>query len=621
MKKPTETLFISCKLLYLLITLSSIKYDFRCFMNIRTATSPSFSHDGMYIVFLTNITGTPQVWRVSVKGGWPEQLTYYDERVRRALCSPTEDRIALATDYGGDERDQVYLLSPRTGLVKPLVVEPGIIHGLGPWSYDGKKLSYRSNARLRAFFDVYVADVSSGESLRVLEHDGTNGPEAWSHDGRLLVVRRQNTNLDSDLYLLDLKSGEVRCLTPHSGEASYSSPVFTSDDRSILCLTNRDREFVALVSVDVETNEEEEIVSENWDLDSFALSPDGSRVAYTLNLEGYSKLKTMGLIDGKIETVKGLPTGVVRVPTWSPDGELLAFTLSGSRFNTDIWLYDTEHMRVLQLTRSDRGGIPQEAFIEPELVRFKTFDGLSIPAFLYMPRTWEGKKPPVVLQVHGGPESQSRPRFNPIIQYLVNHGFAVLSPNVRGSRGYGKTYIHLDDVSKRMDSVHDLKYAHKWLVESERVDPKRIAVFGGSYGGFMVLAALTSYPDLWAAGVDLYGIANFLTFLKNTGPWRRHLRASEYGDPVKDREFLKEISPVHRANRIKAPLLVVHGVNDPRVPKSETDQIVEALKRQGVAVKYILFDDEGHGIVKLKNRLTAYGVIIEFLDDHLAVKN
>ena len=590
-------------------------------MNIRAANSPSFSHDGKYVVFLMNITGIPQVWRVSVKSGWPEQLTYYDERVTAAFCSPTEETLAFATDTGGNERDKIYLLTPRQGLITPLAVEQDVIHGLGPWSYDGKRLSFRSNSRHRAFFDVYVADLSSGKPQRVLEHDGTNSPEAWSHDGGRLVVRRQNTNLDSDIYLIDLKTGEVRCLTPHSGEASYVDPVFAPDDRSILCLTNRDREFGALVSIDAKTNKEELIAEEPWDLGNLALSPDGSRVAYAVNEEGYSKLRIMDLATRKVREVKGLPLGVVGQTTWSPDGKLLAFTFNGSRLTSDIWLYNIEEGKVLQLTKSDTGGIPQEAFVEPELVHFKTFDGLDIPSFLYMPKSWKGEKPPVVMNVHGGPEGQSRPSFNAVTQYLVNHGFAVLLPNVRGSTGYGKTYVHLDDVRKRMDSVHDLKYAHKWLAESGRVDPKRIAIYGGSYGGFMVLAALTTYPDLWAAGIDLYGIANFLTFLRNTGPWRRGLRASEYGDPVKDEEFLREVSPVHKADRITAPLMVVQGVNDPRVPKSETDQIVEALKRRGISVRYVLFDDEGHGIVKLKNRLTAYGAIVEFLEKHLAPKN
>jgi len=529
--------------------------------------------------------------------------------------------IAFATDTGGNERDQIYLLSPSEGLANPFAVENDVIHGLGPWSYDGKKLSFRSNSRHRAFFDVYVADISSGKTRRIMEHDGTNSPEAWSHDGSRLVVRRQNTNLDSDLYLVDLKTGEAQCLTTHSREATYADAVFTPDDRAILCLTNRDREFSALVSIDVETSEEKPMVGEKWDLESLALSPDGKKAAYAVNEEGYSKLKIMNLNDRRTQEVKGLPLGVVGQTTWSPDGKLLAFAFNGSRFTSDIWLCDSEKKGVLQLTKSDRGGIPQEAFVEPELVHFKTFDGLVIPAFLYMPKSWAGEKPPVVMNVHGGPEGQSRPNFSAVTQYLVNHGYAVLLPNVRGSTGYGKNYVHLDDVRKRMDSVHDLKYAHKWLVESDRIDPKRIAIYGGSYGGFMVLAALTTYPDLWAAGIDLYGIANFPTFLKNTGPWRRSLRAAEYGDPVKDAEFLREVSPVHKADRIVAPLMVVQGVNDPRVPKSETDQIVEALKKRGISVRYLLFDDEGHGIVKLKNRLTAYGTIVEFLGEHLAAKN
>lgn len=600
--------------------MSPIKYDFKSFLNIRNATSPSFSHDGRYVVFLMNITGTPQMWRVSVDGGWPEQLTYYNERVRRVLCSPVGEKIAFASDLGGNERDQIYLLSPSSGLVVPVALKLGVIHGLGPWAYDGKRLSYRSNARHKSFFDIYVMNISSEKTIRVLEHDGSNIPRAWSHDGKLLLVKRMNTNLDSDFYLLDLKTRQISLLTPHCGEASYFHPVFTSDDQSILCLTNRNREFVSLVSIDIETGKERKLSENDVDLDGLALSPEGSKVAYTTNEEGYSKIKIMDLDDGRIRKVDGLPLGVVDTLTWSPNGVLLAFAFSGSRFNSDVWLFNTERGEVIQLTRSDRGGIPQEAFVEPELIRYKTFDELKIPAFLFMPESWDGDKPPVVLHVHGGPESQSRPKFNPIIQYLVNNGFAILSPNVRGSRGYGKYYIHLDDVNKRMNSVHDLKYAYKWLVGSDRIDPKRVAIYGGSYGGFMVLAALTTYPDLWAAGVDLYGIANFVTFLENTGPWRRRYRASEYGDPVKNRDFLIDISPVHRANKIVAPLLVVHGVNDPRVPKSETDQIVKALKRRGVAIKYILFDDEGHGIVKIKNRLIAYEAIIEFLEEHMKVE-
>ena len=600
--------------------MSNIKYDFKSYTSIRAATSPSFSRDGKYIFFLTNITGSPQIWKVSVKGGWPEQLTYYDERVKRVLCSPTEELLTFSVDPGGSERDQIYLLSLKTGLIMPLAVESDIIHDLGPWSYDGKLASYRSNIRNQAFFDVYSVDVKTGRSNRVLERNETNSPECWSHSGRLLVVKRENTNLDMDLFLVDLKAEEVRCLTPHSGEASYYDAAFTPNDVSILCLANRDREFMALVSIDIKTSEERAIVEENWDLESLALSPDGKIAAYTVNEEGYSKLRIRNLASGKTEEVDDLPPGVVSEAKWSPDGRYLAFTFCGSRFNSDIWLYDSKRKELSRLTKSDRGGISQDAFVEPELVSYKTFDGLDIPSFLYMPKSCAGKKPPVVVNIHGGAEMQYKPTFNTVIQFLVNQGFAVFSPNVRGSSGYGKTFNHLDDVEKRVDAVHDLKYAHKWLVESGKIDPKCIAVYGGSYGGFMTLAALTTFPNLWAAGIDLYGMANFITFLNNTGPWRRRERAFEYGDPVKDAAFLRELSPIYKADKIVAPLLVVHGANDPRVPKTETDQIVEALKKRGVAVEYLLFNDEGHGIVKLKNRITTYSAIINFLQKYLANK-
>ncbi|UCH02603.1 MAG: S9 family peptidase, partial [Candidatus Bathyarchaeota archaeon] len=426
-----------------MINLSSIKYPIKAYLNIRKATSPSFSHDGTAVVFLLDVTGTPQIWRVSVEGGWPEQLTYYDERIREALCSPTGKAIAFATDRGGDERDQIYLLSPTLGVVTPIALEPGIIHGLGPWAHDGTKVSYKSNARNRAFFDIYIADVTTEQSRRVWEQDGANSPEAWSHDDARLLVKRMNTNLDSDFYLIDLKTREPTLLTPHHDEASYSHPAFTPDDQSIVCLTNRDREFVSFVSIEIETGKEEAIVEAEHDIDGLAISVDGGKAAFTTNEEGYSTISILDLATRRCETVKGLLPGVVNGLAWSPDGAHLAFGFSGSRYNSDIWLYQDKTREVLRLTKSSKGGIPPESFVEPELIRFPTFDERILPAFLYKPKRWKGETPPVVLQVHGGPESQSRPSFNPIIQYLVNQGFAVLSPNVRGSRGYGKEYVHL----------------------------------------------------------------------------------------------------------------------------------------------------------------------------------
>lgn len=316
---------------------------------------------------------------------------------------------------------------------------------------------------------------------------------------------------------------------------------------------------------------------------------------------------------GEETAVSGLPDGVVMQPAWAPDGQLLAFAFTAPSSPLNIWVWDGNACR--QITQVATGGIPEDTFIAPELVHFPSFDGLEIPAFLYMPPGVE--RPPVVMNVHGGPESQSRPAFAAVTQYFVNHGFALLVPNVRGSTGYGRIYTHLDDVEKRMDAVADLEAAVRWLRESGRVDGDRIAVMGGSYGGFMVLAALTTYPDLWAAGVDIVGIANFETFFQNTGAYRRHWRTPEYGDPERDRDLLRRISPIHSVDRIRAPLMVIHGDNDPRVPVNETEQIVEAVSRQGIPVELLRFPDEGHGVVKLKNKLVAYPAVADFLDRYL----
>jgi dipeptidyl aminopeptidase/acylaminoacyl peptidase len=302
--------------------------------------------------------------------------------------------------------------------------------------------------------------------------------------------------------------------------------------------------------------------------------------------------------------------------TWSRDGSKFAITFAPAAQSFDIWVWDGESDTLWQATRSTTGGIPRESFVRPTLVHYPTFDDLEIPAFLYLP---EGAQEdlPVVVFVHGGPASQSLPYFNAVVQYLVGRGYGVLAPNVRGSTGYGYTYQSLDDVHLRMDSVADLRHAALWLRERRIADPERIAVMGGSYGGFMVLAAVTTYPDLWAAGVDIVGIANFVTFLENTGPWRRRLRESEYGSLERDRTFLEQISPIRYVDRITAPMFVMHGANDPRVPVGEAEQIVAALRIRGVPVEYMRFEDEGHGLIKRANRLLAYPAIARFLDQHL----
>ncbi len=614
----------------------SPQFPFARYLNIRAAYGPSFSPDGQHIAFLTNITGVPQVWRISADGGWPDQLTFFGDRCGFVACSPTDDQMLFGMDAGGNERQQLFLLSLSDGgqIIRPLTDEPEAIHSFGGWSHDGQRIAWTANRREAQHFDVYVQDVASTEATCVWQTEGMNQVAGWSPDDTQLVVVRAQSSFDQDLYLLDLPSGAVHHLTPHEGQVRYGSVAWAGDGRGLYLVSDRGREFLALAHLDLAGESGDDghaplrfLVTPDSDVEAVNLPPDGYRLAYLTNLEGYSYLTVLDVAASRSLPLPVLPGGVLDPPflyrwgrrlAFSPDGRKLAFAFSSPSHNPDVWVVDLETGAVTQLTHSSRAGISRDSFAEPELVRYRSFDGLEIPAFLYLPPgAARDDRLPVVVEVHGGPEAQRRAEFNPLYQYFVSRGYAVFAPNVRGSTGYGLTYTHLDDVERRMDSVADLAHGARWLAESGIADPRRIAVMGGSYGGFMVLAALTAYPDLWAAGVDIVGIANFVSFLENTGSWRRHLREAEYGSLAHDRALLQSISPIHHVDNIQSPLMVIHGANDPRVPIGEAEQIVEALRARGVPVEYLRYEDEGHGLVKLKGRLDAYPKVADFLDRRL----
>ncbi len=589
------------------------RYDFSRFLNVRTAVAPSPSPDGSHIAFLFDVTGVPQVWSVPVEGGWPEQLTFHPERVSTLAYSPKGDRILYGMDEGGNERQGLYELSPRGDESRPLAIEPDVIHTWGAWDPDGSRIAYTSNERDRRYFDVYVRPLD-GDPRMVLQHDGTNALVGWSPDGRHLLLSRIHTPSNNDLYLLPTEGGDARLLTPHEGDAQYESACFAGED-TVLLISDQEREFLAPARINLNSGELTWLAEHQWDAEELVASADGRAVAYTINEDGYSRLNLS--VDGEQVEARGLPDGVVTGLNLSRDGSLLVFSLQSPTRNANVWAVDTASGATRQVTRASQAGIPSSALSDPQLVRYPSFDGLQIPAFLYLPQGAQ-LPVPVVVHVHGGPESQARPVLTPTIQYLTHRGFGVLVPNVRGSTGYGRAYTHLDDVRKRMDSVADLEAAVQWLVQSGTAPENQIAVMGGSYGGFMTLAAVTTYPELWAAAVDTVGIANFVTFLENTGPWRRRLREAEYGSLEEDREFLQSISPINHIERIQAPMLVIHGANDPRVPVGEAEQIVEGLRSRDCFVEYLRYEDEGHGLVKLPNRIHAAEATAAFLDRYLA---
>jgi dipeptidyl aminopeptidase/acylaminoacyl peptidase len=620
-----------------------INYPLENYLNIRSAGSPTFSPDSRTVAFITNITGIAQVWQVPVGGGWPTQLTFTNESVRGVRYHPRRHELIYSMDSGGNERTQLYWLRGVAGntdhglgdgwLSTDLSRQPAAIHTFGDFNSDGTQFVFSANRDDAARFDVYVQAWGQAEARLVARGPGGYFTAlCFSPDGRTVLVLRTESNTKQELHLIELANGRSRRLAPREGvaDAQFRSASFSPDGRFVYAVTTvaagagrESRDLAGLARIAVENGQVEYVQTPGHEVEAVVPSPRGEWVAWLVNVDGRSRLHLTRTRDlaGNQHWVPELPLGVVNTLTFAPDESKLAVGFDGPRHNPDIHLLDvTQPGRPLsQLTRSSRAGVAVNEFAEPELIRYRTFDERMIPAWFYRPAVRAGELPPVIVYPHGGPESQTRPQFNALFQYFVANGYGVLAPNVRGSTGYGTAFMNLDNVERRLDAVNDLAHAAFWLRDQRQGDPRRLAVYGGSYGGFMVLAAVTRYPDLFAAGINVVGIANFITFLERTGPYRRAHREGEYGSLERDREFLQRISPINMVDRIRCPMMVIHGANDPRVPIGEAEQIVAALRMRMIPVEYLRYEDEGHGIARLRNRLDCYPRMVAFLDRH--VKN
>ncbi|MCK5126769.1 MAG: S9 family peptidase [candidate division Zixibacteria bacterium] len=589
--------------------------DIETFMQIGYGASPSISPNGNRMFFESHMTGVTQLFRID--NGWPYQLTMFQEGIDWHSLSNSGDLAIIGSDAGGSENAQMLLLDTHTGRIRQLTDQSSARFGGVIWSNDDKSIFFYSNKDSNRDFKLYKMTLADGNMEMIVDVPGYNGWAAKSLDEKKMIYYTFTSNVNADLYLLDIATGDVEHLTEHEGEILYDNVYFSANGKYLYLTCNDNPKGMNwLAKLDLATKEIT-YLDENaqWDVEGVNMADDRKVMGWTINENGYARLKLRDMESGRDLPVPGM-NGMESSPSFSNSSKLL-FTFNSPTKTTDVWSWDWNTQKLKQVTFSTYAGIDRTHFLEPELIKYKSFDGLEIPAFIYLPPNYkEGEPVPFILHIHGGPEGQFRPSFARHFQYLMLHGFGILAPNVRGSDGYGTEYLSLDNYKNRLKSVKDMKAGADWLIEQGYSVQGRIGVKGGSYGGYMAMAAITEYPGFFAASMNSVGIVNFVSFLENTADYRRALRESEYG-PLSDPEFLKSISPIHKANLITTPLLIVHGENDPRVPVGEARQIIKALKKRNIAVEALIFPDEGHGVSQRKNSLQVYRKMADFFEKHL----
>lgn len=597
------------------------------YQSVRGASFRGFAPDGSGILIGTRFGNSSQLHRVYEPGGRREQITFFDEPVSGSfLPKATDGAIVMLMDSGGNENDQVYLLD-RQKFATTRLTDGKSRNKLGAVRPDGSQIVVTSNQRNGRDVDLYLADPRQPGSMKlVMQVDQqTWSAYDWSRDGKTLLLNRYVSANESYPALLDVASGQRTELSrPTKDKAAFGPMAFAADGKSILIASDAGGEFSRLARLDLASQKYTWLTDDiPWDVSDIAVEPITGDIVVVVNEDGASRLYLLSPGDGSRRALK-LPLGIVSGLEFSPDGRRLGFTLARPDSPPDAYSLTVAEGELTRWTFSEVGGLNPASFLAPSRIQFKSFDDRMIPAYYFRPRVASSsKKVPVFISIHGGPESQYQPFFSPIIQYHLNElGIAVICPNVRGSSGYGKTYLALDNAEKREDSVKDIGALLDWIAQQPELDPSRVVVSGGSYGGYMVLASLTHFGERIKAGIDIVGIANFVTFLERTAPYRVDLRRAEYGDErdPRMRATFDRISPLNNADKIRSALMVVHGRNDPRVPFFEAEQIAAKVRASGKPVWTLFANNEGHGFAKRDNSDYQRAVEVLFLKQHLGIE-
>ncbi|HYP28977.1 MAG TPA: S9 family peptidase [Blastocatellia bacterium] len=597
------------------------KYTIEQFMNTVSITGGSFSPDEKAILFSSNKTGIYNGYSVPVTGGEPKQLTHSTKESTYVVSSfPHDSRFIYTYDQGGNENNHLYVLD-ASGKERDLTPGDKLKAQFLGWSRDGKSFYLMTNERDARFFDVYKMDATSYERKLLYQDDKGYTFGGITPDEKYIALDKPNTTVDSDIYLYNVATKEMKHLTPHKGDVSFSSSSFDPQSRYLYYLTDQGSEFAYAARYELSTGKSEPVEKANWDVSYTYFSHNGKYRVVGINEDARTKIKVYDNATGKLVALPTLPEGEITSVNISRSERVMAFYFNGSRSPNNLYIYDFATKQVRKLTDSLNPEINPSDLVESKVIRYKSFDGLEIPAILYKPhQASPSNKVPAMVMVHGGPGGQARTGYKAVAQYMANQGYLVLDVNNRGSSGYGKTFFAADDQKHGREPLWDCIEAKKYLASLGYVDPSKIGIIGGSYGGYMVLAALAFKPDEFAVGVDIFGVSNWVRTLESIPPYWESFRLALYkeiGNPKTDLEMLKAASPLFHADKITKPLMVLQGKNDPRVIKPESDEIVEAVKKKGGVVEYIVFDDEGHGFSKKTNEARAYKAIVDFLDTHL----
>ncbi|HLL74921.1 MAG TPA: S9 family peptidase [Pyrinomonadaceae bacterium] len=597
------------------------RYTIEQFMNTVRVAGASFSPDERSILFSSNKTGIFNVYAVPAAGGEARQLTDSKKESTFAVTYLPDGRFLYAYDRGGNENTHLYVRE-SDGTERDLTPGEKTKASFAGWAHDRKSFFVSTNARDPKFFDLYEVSLPDFKQTLVFQNEAGYQLADVSDDKRFIAFTKPGaTTIDGDIYLYDTTAKQLKHLTPHTGEISFAAQDFDPASKYLYYLTDEGSEFRYVKRYELATGKTEMVEREPWDVVYTYFSRNGKYRVTATNADARTVIKIVEAATGKPVQLPKLPGGDITGVSISPSETRMAFYLNGDRSPSNLYVYDFAARKATKLTDSLNPEIDPNDLVDAEIVRYKSFDGMPIPAILYRPHgaSKENKVPAIVL-VHGGPGGQARTGYKAQVQFLVNHGYAVIDVNNRGSSGYGKTFFTADDQKHGREPLWDCIEAKKYLISTGWVDPNKVAIMGGSYGGYMVLAALAFKPDEFAAGVDIFGVSNWVRTLQSIPPYwesQRKMLYKEIGDPATQLEMLRAASPLFHADKIRRPLIVLQGANDPRVIKPESDEIVEAVKKNNVPVEYVVFDNEGHGFTKKVNEIRASQAILEFLDKHL----